>query len=37
VQDPVDLRALPMIGRGVGSHIFNTQPERALIGKQPRE
>jgi hypothetical protein len=37
VQNPVDLRGLPMIGRGVGGHIFNTQPERVLIGKQPRE
>jgi hypothetical protein len=36
VQDPVDPRGVPLIGRGVAGHIRFTQPERALIAKQPR-
>ena len=36
VQDPVDLRGLPAIGRGVAGAVRGTQPERALIAKQPR-
>jgi len=36
VQDPVDLRGLPAIGRGVSGAVRGSQPERALIAKQPR-
>jgi hypothetical protein len=36
VQDPVDLRGLPAIGRGVSGAIWNTQPERALDAKENR-
>ena len=36
VQDPVDLRGLPAIGRGVAGAVRGTQPDRALIAKQPR-
>jgi hypothetical protein len=36
VQDPVDLRGVPAIGRGVAGAVRGTQPERALIAKQPR-
>ena len=34
VQDPVDLRGLPMVGRGVAGAIRHSQPEQALISKQ---
>jgi hypothetical protein len=37
VQDPVDARGVPLIGRHTGGVIRGTQPERALIAKQPRQ
>ena len=36
ISDPVDLRGLPAIGRNVAGAIRHSQPEQALIGKQPR-
>jgi hypothetical protein len=35
-QDPVDLRGLQAIGRGVAGAVRGMQPEAVLIGKQPR-
>lgn len=38
-QDPVDLRGIPAIGRGVSGAIPDTQPERAIekLMREPRE